>query len=130
MKSFMILIVLIYVIGRVSSLNAKAWQSVNGDLESNDFPETPYLLTRSNTAIGFSGGGETPVDSLKIFMLSTVELGQSLRLQKALKGNSEIQSSQLLKATDKFHHFDDDIRFKGIRGSSWSNIRFERVRPA
>jgi hypothetical protein len=68
MKSFVILLGLIsghLFFGRVSSLNAKAWQSVDGDLESDDFPETPYLLTRSNTAIGFSGGGKTPVDSLQ-----------------------------------------------------------------
>ena len=81
MKFFAILSALIsghLSFGRVSSLNAKAWQSVDGDLESDDFPETPYLLTRSNTAIGFSGGGETSVNLLYIFMLSTVELGQSL----------------------------------------------------
>ena len=81
MKLFIILSALIsghLSFGRVSSLNAKAWQSVNGDLESDDFPETPYLLTRSNTAIGFSGGGKTSLDFLFILMLSAVELGQSL----------------------------------------------------
>ena len=44
---------------RVLSLNAKAWQCLNDEPEMDDFPETPYLLSRSNTAIGFSGGGNT-----------------------------------------------------------------------
>ena len=41
----------------VLSLNSKAWQSTNDVLEQDHFPETPYLSSRPNTAIGFSGGG-------------------------------------------------------------------------
>lgn len=44
---------------KVLSLNARAWQSADSDPDIDDFPETSYLLSRSNTAIGFSGGGET-----------------------------------------------------------------------
>jgi hypothetical protein len=43
----------------VLSINAMAWQSSKDDPALDDFPETPYLSSRSNTAIGFSGGGET-----------------------------------------------------------------------
>ena len=45
----------------VLSLNAMAWQSSKDDPEIDDFPETPYLRSRSNSAIGFSGGGETMI---------------------------------------------------------------------
>ena len=41
----------------VLSLNSKAWQSTDDVLEQDHFPETPYLSSRPNTAIGFSGGG-------------------------------------------------------------------------
>ena len=42
----------------VVSLNAKAWQCIDDKMDQDDFPETSHLLSRSNTAIGFSGGGE------------------------------------------------------------------------
>jgi hypothetical protein len=42
----------------IHSLNARAWQSLGDDTVAEDYPELPYLTSRSNIAIGFSGGGE------------------------------------------------------------------------
>lgn len=39
----------------VTFLQAKAWQSKSSNPVQSDFPEVPYLSSRPNTAIGFTG---------------------------------------------------------------------------
>ena len=54
--SFLTAFALVYLTVVEASLNAKLWQSRASDFVSSlDYPETPLLSSRPNTAIGFTG---------------------------------------------------------------------------
>jgi hypothetical protein len=82
-----------------ATLKARAWQSSFPEPDFNDFPEREFLSLKSNTAIGFTGGGS------RSFVASLGYLGGLLELD-------------LLK----------NIRYiAGISGGSWATAAFSYV---
>lgn len=56
-KVTLLLLLIVCSICNIFSLNSYAWQCLKEEPSIDDFPETPYLVDRPSTAIGFSGGG-------------------------------------------------------------------------
>lgn len=56
--SLVVVLAVVFSITSEASLNAKLWQSADGNfVNAGDFPESSLLASRPNTAIGFTGGG-------------------------------------------------------------------------